>query len=131
MPRKSTNVPRFKSEAEEAGWYATAEGRRQTQREFVRALRAGSLRRSSGLKAAKTDPKALEQLMEQAKESATRAISIRIPVADVERAQRIAGQTGVGYQTVLKRAIREGLEKAAPPQAVPAYAPSRRPRAVP
>jgi predicted DNA binding CopG/RHH family protein len=69
--------------------------------------------------------------MEQAKESATRAISIRIPVADLERAQRIAGQTGVGYQTVLKRAIREGLEKAAPPQAVPAYAPSRRPRAVP
>ena len=43
MPRKSTNVPRFKSEAEEAGWYATPEGRRQTQREFVRALRAGSL----------------------------------------------------------------------------------------
>jgi predicted DNA binding CopG/RHH family protein len=50
--------------------------------------------------------------MEQAKESATRAISIRIPVADLERAQRIAGQMGVGYQTVLKRAIREGLKKA-------------------
>jgi hypothetical protein len=29
----------------------------------------------------------------------------------LERAQRIAGQTGVGYQTVLKRAIREGLDK--------------------
>jgi predicted DNA binding CopG/RHH family protein len=50
--------------------------------------------------------------MEQAKESATRAISIRIPIADLERAARIAGETGVGYQTVLKRAIREGLQKA-------------------
>jgi predicted DNA binding CopG/RHH family protein len=50
--------------------------------------------------------------MEQAKESATRAISIRIPIADLERASRIAGQTGVGYQTVLKRAIREGLKRA-------------------
>src|SRR5271165_946396 len=85
MPRKSTSVPRFTSEAEEAGWYATTQGRRQTQREFVRALREGSLTRSSGLKAAKTDRKALEQLMEQAKESATRAISIRIPIADLER----------------------------------------------
>jgi|HubBroStandDraft_1064217.scaffolds.fasta_scaffold02794_3 hypothetical protein len=111
MPRKSTNVPRFESEAEEAGWYATQEGRRQTQREFVRALRAGSLGRSSGLQAAKTDPKVLQQLMEQAKERATRAISIRIPIADLERAEQIAGKTGVGYQTVLKRAIREGLKK--------------------
>ena len=111
MPRKSISVPEFKSEAEEAGWYATPQGRRQTQREFVRALRAGSLSRSSGLKIAKTVPKVLEQLMRQAKETATRAISIRIPIADLERAERIAGKTGVGYQTVLKRAIREGLRK--------------------
>jgi predicted DNA binding CopG/RHH family protein len=50
--------------------------------------------------------------MEQAKESAIRAISIRIPIADLERAGRIAAVTGVGYQTVIKRAIREGLKKA-------------------
>ena len=112
MPRNSTNVPRFKSEAEEADWYATPEGRRQTQREYVRAVRAGSLSRSPGMKVAKTDPKSLQQLMEQAKERATRAISIRIPIADLERAERIAEETGVGYQTVLKRAIREGLKKA-------------------
>ena len=112
MPRKSANVPRFKSDAEEAAWYATPEGRRQTQREFARALRAGTLGRSPGLKAAKTDPKILEQLIEQAKERATRAISLRIPIADLERARRIAEETRVGYQTVLKQAIREGLKKA-------------------
>lgn len=112
MPRKSANVPRFKSDAEEAEWYATPEGRRQTQREFARALRAGTIGRSAGLKAAKTDPKILEQLMERAKESATRAISLRIPIAELERAKRIAEETGVGYQTVLKQAIREGLKKA-------------------
>jgi len=110
MPRKLTNVPRFKSAAEEADWYTTPEGRRQTEREFVRALRAGSLSQSSGLKVAKTDPQALEKLMEQAKQRATRAISLRIPIADLERAERIAGETGVGYQTVPKRAIREGLK---------------------
>lgn len=112
MPRKSTDVPKFKSEAEEADWYATPQGRRQTQREFARALKDGTLIRSPGSKVAKTDPKVLQQLMEQAKQNATRSISIRLPIVDLEQAQRIADQTGVGYQTVLKQAIREGLKRA-------------------
>jgi hypothetical protein len=112
MARASTSVSKFKSEAEEADWYATPKGREQTQREFARALRAGTLVRSPGLKVARTDPKLLERLMEQAKENATRAISLRIPIADLERAKRIAEKNGVGYQAVLKRAIRDGLKKA-------------------
>jgi hypothetical protein len=112
MPRKSIRELRFKSDAEEAGWYATPEGRRQTQREFARALRRGTIARSAGLKAGKTDPRILERLMEQAKETATRSISIRIPIADLEHAWRIAEETGVGYQTVLKQAIRKGLKRA-------------------
>lgn len=112
MPRKSTSARKFKSEAEEAGWYATPEGRRQTRREFTRALRTGTLTRSPGLKVPRTDPKLLERLMEQAKESATRAISLRLPIADLERAKQIAEKTGVGYQTVLKQAIHKGLRKA-------------------
>jgi hypothetical protein len=112
MARTSTSVSKFKSEAEEADWYATPKGREQTQREFARALRAGTLRRSPGLSVARTDPKLLERLMQQAKENATRAISLRIPIADLERAKQIAEKNGVGYQAVLKRAIREGLKKA-------------------
>ena len=112
MPHKSTKAPRFKSEAEEADWYATLEGRRQTQREFERALRAGTLSRATGRTVAETDPKILERLMELAKENATRAISIRVPIADLERAKQIAEETGVGYQAVLKKAIRDGLKRA-------------------
>jgi len=112
MPRKSTTAPSFKSDAEEADWYATPEGRLRTEREFARALRAGTLLRSPGLKVAKTEKKILERLMEQAKENATRAISLRVPIVDLERAKQIAEKTGVGYQAVLKRAIREGLKKA-------------------
>jgi hypothetical protein len=112
MPRKSTSLRRFKSEAQEADWYATAEGHRQTQREFARALRRGTIGKSPGLKVAKTDPKILERLMDQAKKRATRAISLRVPIADLERARQIAQRTGVGYQAVLKKAIREGLRKA-------------------
>jgi len=112
MPSKSTIVPKFKSDTEEADWYATPQGRRQTQREFARALRMGTATQSAGLKVRKTDLRILQQLMEQAKKSATRAISIRIPITDLERAKRVAEETGVGYQTVLKKAIREGLKRA-------------------
>ena len=112
MPRKSTDVPKFKSNAEEADWYATPQGRQQTQREFSRAFRDGTLIRSTGSKITKTDPRVLEQLMERAKQNATRSISIRVPIADLEQAQRIAERTGIGYQTVLKQAIREGLKRA-------------------
>ena len=112
MPRKSTEVPQFRSETEEADWYVTPEGRRQTQREFERALRTGRLSRAAGRTVEKTDPKILEQLIEQAKENATRAISIRVPIVDLERAKQIAEETGVGYQAVLKKAIREGLKRA-------------------
>ncbi|MGA2134050.1 MAG: hypothetical protein ABSH50_17290 [Bryobacteraceae bacterium] len=103
MPRKSINEP---------DWYASPEGRRQTQREFGRALKQGTLVRASGSKIAKTDPRLLEKLMAQAREKTTRAISIRVPIADLEQARRIAAAAGVGYQTVLKKAIREGLKRA-------------------
>ena len=109
MPRKSTPDP--KAEAEEATWHATPEGRRQTQREFERALRSGTALRSEGSNIPPTDAKVLTDLMELAKGNATRAISIRLPVADIERARKIAAKQGIGYQTVLKQAIRAGLKK--------------------
>jgi predicted DNA binding CopG/RHH family protein len=106
MPRKSTEKLKFKTEAEESAWYSTPEGRRQTRREYEKALKKGTLIRSNGV-----DDAVLRQLMEQAKERATRAISIRLPIADIERAQAIADQKGVGYQAVLKDAIHKGLRK--------------------
>jgi len=97
--------------AAEATWYATPEGRRQTQREFERAIKRGDVLRSGGSAIPPTDTKLLAELVEKAKANATKAISIRLPVADLERAKQIAERGGVGYQTVLKRAIRTGLRK--------------------
>jgi hypothetical protein len=91
---------------------SSREGRRQTRREFARALKDGTVIRTAGWKIAKTDPKVLEQLMEQDKQKATRAISLRVPIADLEQAQRIAAATVEGYQAVLKQAIRAGLKRA-------------------
>jgi hypothetical protein len=112
MPRKSTDVVKSKVSAGEADWYATPQGRLQTKREFARALKEGTLIRSAGSKIARSDPRVLEQLMDEAKRNATRSISIRVPIADLEQARRIAEKTGVGYQTVLKQAIRDGLKRA-------------------
>ena len=112
MPRRSTDVVKLKTKAGEADWYATPQGRLQTRREFARALKEGTLIRSAGSKIARSDPRMLEQLMEEAKRNATRSISIRVPIADLEQARQIAEKTGVGYQTVLKQAIRDGLKRA-------------------
>ena len=109
MPRKSDKSPNFKSDAEEAAWYATPAGRRQTQREFELAVKKRELSVSDGLSIPRTDPKVLAEILAKAKENATQAISLRVPVADIEAAKRIAAKRGVGYQTVLKQAIRDGL----------------------
>ena len=111
MALKSAERLTFKSEAEEADWYATPQGRERTQREFERALRAGTVTRLNSAKIKRTDAQALAQLMEQAKAKATKAISIRLSIVDLELAKSIAEAKGIGYQSVLKQAIRAGLKK--------------------
>jgi predicted DNA binding CopG/RHH family protein len=43
---------------------------------------------------------------------ATRAISIRLAVADIERAKALAKAKGIGYQTLIRMLVRESLERA-------------------
>jgi hypothetical protein len=75
-------------------------------------LKDGTLVRSSGSRIPRTNPDVLNALLEQAKANATRPVSIRLCVADIERAKDIASKRGTGYQTVLKEAIRYGLKRA-------------------
>ena len=109
MPRKLK--AELESAPAEAVWYASPEGRRQTQREFERALKRGTILRSEGSNIPLTQAKVLAELVDKAKANATKAISIRLSIADLDRAQQIAAKEGIGYQTVLKRAIRAGLKK--------------------
>jgi len=94
MLRKSTKHK--KSKTDEADWYASPEGRRQTQREFERALKNGTLVRSSGSRVPRTSPDVLITLLEQAKANATRPVSIRLSIADIELAKTIASKRGTG-----------------------------------
>ena len=135
MPKKSTEKPSFKSEAEEADWYHTPEGRRWCTRVMQRAARKGTvvveekitpqraleIARVSGGKRVvltqgmplrRTDPAVLQKLWEDAIASMTKAVSLRIPLADLEAAKALAQKKGTGYQTVLKEIIHEGLRRA-------------------
>ena len=111
MFRKSTKPHEPRPKSEEADWYASPEGRRQTQREFERALKAGTLVRSTGSRIPRTSPDIIKTLLQQAKANATRPVSIRLSIADIELAKDIASKRGTGYQTVLKAAIRKGLRR--------------------
>jgi len=112
MPRKSTKLSKSRSELDEADRCVSAQGRRQTQREFERALKNGALIRSSGSRIPRTSPDVFEALLKQAKVNATRPVSLRLSIADIELARSIASKQGIGYQTVLKQAIRKGLKRA-------------------
>jgi hypothetical protein len=112
MLRKSTKLHESRLKTEEADWYASPAGRTQTQREFERALKDGTLVRSSGSPLPRTNPGIFKTLLAQAKAKATRPVSIRLSVADIELAKAIASKRGTGYQTVLKEAIRHGLKRA-------------------
>ena len=111
MPRKSTKLSEPRPVLAEDDWYASPEGRRQTQREFERALKNGTLIRSSGSRIPRTNPDVFETLLKQAKANATRPVSLRLSIADIELARSIASKRGIGYQTVLKQAIRKGLKR--------------------
>ncbi len=133
MPTKSTTKPKFKSEAEEADWYHTKEGREHARRTLQKAIHKGTIiveeklsihessklaretgklvimRNGSSMKP--TDPAVLERLLEEARGAITKPVSLRIPQADLDAAKRLAEKTGKGYQTILKDIIHEGLRR--------------------
>jgi hypothetical protein len=57
----------------------------------------GAVRFKKGLDIKRTDPAILEDLMDRVKAKQTRAISLRLPVSDIEAAKAIAEKMGIGY----------------------------------
>ena len=137
MPRKPTSkaktsdvIPAFKTEAEEADWWASPAGRRYAARKirgkiidteartlaeakpaFEEAKRTGgAVRFKQGLDIKRSDPAVIEKLMKSVRAKETEAISIRITIEDLNVAKRIAKAAGIGYQTVLKEIIHNGLQ---------------------
>ena len=91
-------MPRFKNESEEADWWASRAGRTFVQRkaEEARAQR----RKVRGL-----------PLVQELNREKSIQIALRLPGSDIERAREIASRKGIGYQTLLKMLVHEGLER--------------------
>jgi predicted DNA binding CopG/RHH family protein len=95
---QTPRVPEFVDEDEEAKWWASAEGR-----EFLKRQSATSSSRK---------PKG-SPLVANLCRAASVQIALRLPAPDLAKARQIAGRKGIGYQTLLKMLVHEGLQREA------------------
>jgi hypothetical protein len=93
-------MPRFKSESEEADWWASPAGRAYVKQRSAEG-------RSKGIKASGSS------LVTRLSNKGSTQIAIRLPETDLAQARKIAGRKGIGYQTLLKMLVHEGLAREA------------------
>jgi len=95
--KKPTVKPKkFANEDEEAAWWASTEGRA-----FLKQQPANRFAQT-----AKGSP-----LVAKLRHASSVQIALRLPAPDVEKAREIAGRKGIGYQTLLKMLVHEGLRR--------------------
>ena len=98
MNKKTLAMPKFKNESEEADWWASPAGRDYVKRKSAEAQSKGIGVTGSSL-VAKLNRKSSVQ------------IAIRLPEADIAQARKLAERKGLGYQTLLKMLVHEGLQR--------------------
>ena len=96
--KKQNKVPKFLNEDEEAAWRASAEGRVFLKQQSA----AGTLEKQ------KRSP-----LVANLCKTSSVQIALRLPAPDVAKAREIADRKGIGYQTLLKMLVHEGLRREA------------------
>jgi predicted DNA binding CopG/RHH family protein len=93
---RRSKIPKFATEAEEARWWDR--NAKMVEKGLVTALRTGTAQRGTA-----------QRLVREARES--KNITIRMPVAEIERARTLAEKKGIGYQTYVKMLLREALDR--------------------
>ena len=100
MKMKSIELPKFANEEEEATWWASRQGR-----EF--------LKRKSAVPPKKAGAPRGSRLVGQLNRTTSVQIALRLPEPDVTKARELATRKGIGYQTLLKMLVHEGLRREA------------------
>ncbi len=100
MSKKTREMTKFKNESEEADWWASRAGRKYLKRKSAQARARGVKFKGSALVA-------------ELNRRGSVQIAIRLPAADIARARKLAGRKGIGYQTLVKMLLHEGLEREA------------------
>lgn len=96
MSKKATLMPKFRNESDEADWWASPAGRAFVKQKSQEGVRKGTKARGS-------------RLVANLKKKTSIQIAIRLPEADLAHAREIAERKGIGYQTLLKILVHEGL----------------------
>jgi hypothetical protein len=100
MSKKDLQMPKFKSESEEADWWASPAGRSYVKRNSGEAQVKGARVKGSSL-------------VTKLNERRSTQIAIRLLGSDLAQARKIAARKGIGYQTLLKMLVHEGLAREA------------------
>jgi predicted DNA binding CopG/RHH family protein len=93
---KKLVVPKFAAESAEAKWWDDQKD--MVEDSLFEAIKNGT--------AAHGTP---ERLMREARES--KNITIRMPIADLDRARQLSKKKGLGYQTYMKMLLHEALDR--------------------
>src|SRR4051812_10142439 len=93
---KKKAPPKFTSEQAEAKWWASTEGR-------------AFLRQQSAARA--SIPRTGSPLVAKLERTGSVQIALRLPSPDLAKAREIAERKGIGYQTLLKMLVHEGLHR--------------------
>ena len=96
--KKTTRIPKFKNESEEADWWSSREGRDYMKLRSADAKSKGTKATGSSLVAKIAQKNSIQ-------------IAIRLPEVDLKRARKIATRKGIGYQTLIKMLVHEGLQR--------------------
>lgn len=95
---RTEEMPKFRGESEEADWWASPAGRAYVKQKSAQAKKATS--KGSSLVASLNQRSSVQ-------------IALRLPEDDLARARKIAERKGIGYQTLLKMLVHEGLGREA------------------
>lgn len=93
---KKVKVPRFATEAEEAKWWD--DHMDVVEANLVEAIKMGTAQRGG--------PRRVIRERRQSKN-----ITIRVAIADIERARALAEKKGIGYQTLMKMLLKQALDR--------------------
>ena len=100
MNKQPPEVPIFRNESDEADWWARPAGRAYVKRKSAERKSGGSEIKGSSL-------------VEKMNKKSSVQIAIRLPRADLDQARKLAERKGLGYQTLLKMLLHEGLAREA------------------
>jgi hypothetical protein len=100
MKKKPSELPTFVDEEQEAAWWAGRQGREFLKRKSAVTQKKGSAPKGS-------------HLVGRLNRATSVQIALRLPEPDVTKARELATRKGIGYQTLLKMLVHEGLRREA------------------